>query len=352
MQRRVAQPVLHEHGDHHEHAGRAGEVDGDQQGAAREAAGLEQAQVHHRGAAPSCVAGLPPRPEGGQADADGHEHEPPRPEPPVQEREHDGHEGAGQQDDADRVQVRTPRPLGDGARQPLAGHDQGAEGDGHVHQKGRAPAEVAAEPRDEPAAEQRPHRHGHPDDGAERPERPGAGGAGELALDEAGDLRVEQARAHAHDQAREHEQDARGRQAGQERTEREHAEAHQEQPAAAEEVTRPARRHEHHAEHEGVAGDGPLQLRVTGVQAPLQGGQGHVDAGHGQQGHEDRDEEHREDALLVRGEDRGRGAVGRTRGDGHAVSFTRVSRALSRIGPRPASCQVRGSSARCGARRP
>ena len=83
--------------------------------------------------------------------------------------------------------------------------------------------------------------------------------------------------AHAHDDAGDVEDQRVGREPGDEGSEREDADAEDEEPAPAEEVTGTARRDEEHPEGQRVAGEHPLDRRVRGADRALHIGQDDVD---------------------------------------------------------------------------
>ncbi len=153
---------------------------------------------------------------------------------------------------------------------------------------------------DEQPAEQRSHGNGHPYCGAENGERPRALSAAEILLHHAHDLRADEPGSDALDgtcHVQQHgvlgQASGRGRQREQRYTDDE------EWPAPVN-VTGAAGRDEADAEREGVTGEDPLQLRVSGAQTQLDRGQRHVDDAHINQRHEQHHAENCECAPPVR----------------------------------------------------
>ncbi len=289
----IAEAGLEVEGGDEEDRGEPGEVEQDQQAAQPVGAQPEQRQVQDRLDASARAPRLPGD-EGGEQGGGEDEQQPFRVAGPLlglDERQQQGQYPGAQEQHAERVQVTGADPGGGGGvgQQPV-GEQEADDAERQVDVEDPAPAVFRSGGLDEQPAEQRADGRGDADDGAEHAEGPAALAPGEHLLDEGGDLRGDQTARDALHQTGDHQPQAGlGRPAGGGGQGEEGESGHEDRPAAPG-VAEASGRDEEKAEGEGVTGEHPLEIGLGSVEALPDGGEGDVDDGDVQQGHEARDQ--------------------------------------------------------------
>jgi hypothetical protein len=230
--------------------------------------------------------GSAPRPVGlalpdrEQSDDDGAaaETDPGPPGPAVLLTFHQRHE---QQKQAGREQAQSDRIEAApgacrGRRQQPGRHRDRYHTDDQVDQKHPAPPVVCPGDGDDHTAEQRSHRGGHADDGAEHPECLGPGCAGERVLDGRADCGEEQAGPEALHDSGGDDLSLRLRDAAADAGQDEDRQPEQERRLMAEPVVGPATGYQGEPVGQHVAGHDPFQARGRRMQAGADAGQGDV----------------------------------------------------------------------------
>jgi hypothetical protein len=164
--------------------------------------------------------------------------------------------------------------------------DHGEDPDRHVDQEDRPPAEAEQVVLDEQPAEQRPAHRAEAGGDAEPGQCLDPLGRREDDLDDGEHLR-DHDRAHRalhHPAGNQHARALRG--AAQRRHDREAGHADQEQALAPERVAEPPAGDQDQRVGERVPGQGPLHVRIAGVQVALDGRDRDVDDGHVEEVHE------------------------------------------------------------------
>src|SRR6266540_3567569 len=220
-----------------------------------------------------------------------------------------------------------PAPAGDVVGGDQARHQQrGRQAHRHVDQEHRPPGGAEQVGADQHAADHLADHGAAGQGGRVDAERAGAGGAGELPLDDAEDLGDHQRGAGALHEARAHQRAGVGCQPAGQRRDREGGQPREEDVAVPSQVAEPRAGDEQHRVGDGVARDHQLDRRAGGVQLRVDGRVGHVDDGDVEQRHELTGDQH--------GEHQPAAAVGTVTGGGYGGFGGRSGRASPRGGCR------------------
>ncbi len=242
------------------------------QGSAGERRAAEEPDVEQRLVTAALVPGEPRRRErrGGEAADD--ERRGPAAAGAFDDRVDQRGQGDHHEQLADRVEPARPGRL-------RLGHEQRGQDDrGDAHRDVDPEDAAPADGGDQHAADHRPEGQAQADDSAPDPDRSGAlTPFGERVRDDRHRDRVQHRPADGLHRAERDQCREAGRQAAQQRSEREQGQSDLEGTAAADAIAGRSGQHEQARDHQRVRGDDPLQSRDRGVQLMLDRGQRDVD---------------------------------------------------------------------------